>query len=291
MPRLKNILISGIRLPAGMARSIIPLNARKAMVRSLGIWKVPGQLHFATALLEDLCKEDPGACHRFLWSNHLASAETYEIDLKFGASKFDGNRHQLFADIQARLRARGRDGTRDVHSVFEIGCSLGYLLRFVETEVFPAATILRGIDIDKYAVETGEAHLRLLGSKVCLSLGDATEAERTMGEDKYDVIMCCGVLMYLDEVSAQNVIRTMILHARHAVGIICLARGDWGNSHSQRSVHRSLDGGLGHDLERMIELGGGTVVSRRIERADTDGTVYCILVAEPRESALAPQFT
>jgi SAM-dependent methyltransferase len=284
IPSFKEVAISSIRWAARWARSMLPLRARKAIVSRVGRRSVPGHLHFSTALLEDVGRRDPSALHRFLWSNHLASAATYEISEKFGASKFDGNRHRLFADIQTHLGARGHDPARDIRSVFEIGCSLGYLLRFVETEVFPAATVLRGIDIDRYAVETGQRYLRLLGSKVCLSMGDATEASRIMGEEKYDVILCCGMLMYLDEISAQNVIRDMILHARHVVGIICMAHNDLGNSTLKRSVYRTLDGGLVHNLERMIEQGGAAIVSRRIERTITDGNTCTILVAEPRES-------
>ena len=33
---------------------------------------------------------------------------------------------------------------RDIRSVFEIGCSLGYLPRFAETEMFPAAVVVLG---------------------------------------------------------------------------------------------------------------------------------------------------
>lgn len=183
---------------------MLPLRARKGLVSRVGRSSVPGLLHFSTTLLEDVWRRDPSALHRFLWSNHLASAATYEISEKFGASQFDGNRHRLFADIQAHLGARGHDPARDIGSVFEIGCSLEYLLRYIETEVFPAATVLRGIDIDRYAVETGQCYLRSLGSKVCLSMGDATEANRIMGEEKYDVILCHSVLWHVD-VSRRNV--------------------------------------------------------------------------------------
>ena len=62
-----------------------------------------------------------------------------------------------------------------------------------------------------------------------------------------------------------------------------MAHGDVESAASERSAYRSVDGGLVHDLERMIEQGGGVVVSRRIGRAVEDGTVYKILVVQPHE--------
>ena len=68
---------------------------------------------------------------------------------------------------------------RDVESVFDVGCSLGYVLRHVETEVFPSAACLRGVDVDRYAVETGNNYLRSLGSKIELVAGDVSDSMRS----------------------------------------------------------------------------------------------------------------
>lgn len=91
------------------------------------------------------------------------------------------------------------------------------------------------------------------------------------------------MLMYLDEMSARNVIRDMIVHAPHVVGIIVHGAQRSRKLYPERSLYRTVDGGLVHNLEGMIKQGGGAIVSRKIERTITDGNVCTILVVEPLE--------
>ena len=119
-------------------------------------------------------ERDLNAYHRFLWSNHLAYAATYEPEQRFGAARVHPSRRLLFDELAGVLADRGMDPARDVRSVMEVGCSMGYLLRHMETHVFPAARVLHGVDIDGYAVERGRQVLRGAGSRVHLSVGDAT---------------------------------------------------------------------------------------------------------------------
>jgi SAM-dependent methyltransferase len=233
-------------------------------------------------LLDDLRRNDPDGLHRFLWSNHLAYAASYEVQKRFGVSKLNPSRQVLFADMVAHLRSRGLDPRLKIRSVFEVGCSMGYLLRHLEVEVCPSAEILHGLDIDAYAVEVGMAHLRGLQSKVRLFAGDMSDAERIMGSLTYDILLCCGVLMYVNEAVAYQVVRTMLSHANYLVGIICLAAEHKSSASSRQSVARSADGAFTHDLDRMIRLAGGDVVSSKWIGTDVSGSSpsYAIL-AEP----------
>jgi hypothetical protein len=57
-------------------------------------------------MLTDLRRHDPVAFHRFLWSNHLAYAASYEVPHRFGASKINPTRHALFDGMSTHLRSR-----------------------------------------------------------------------------------------------------------------------------------------------------------------------------------------
>jgi SAM-dependent methyltransferase len=233
-------------------------------------------------MLRDMRDGDPDAFHRFLWSNHLAYAKTYEVAQRFGAAMIEPSRITLLSDITAQLRARGLDPDCDVRSIFDIGCSLGYLLRHAESEVFHSATTLRGLDIDSYAVDTGNAYLRTLDSRVMLTEADMTEADRVMGEERYDLVLCCGVLMYLDEGRAAGVVKTMLAHARHLVGIICLGHPEVDNSLLTRSDVRESDGAFVHNLERMVREAGGMVISKWQSDRGAESPAYGIVAAPSR---------
>ena len=72
----------------------------------------------------------------------------------------------LFEDLRKYLLLQGTFafGARSIKSIFDVGCSAGYLLRFMETELFPGATTLEGNDIDEYALANG----RGLPSGACI---------------------------------------------------------------------------------------------------------------------------
>jgi 2-polyprenyl-3-methyl-5-hydroxy-6-metoxy-1,4-benzoquinol methylase len=162
---------------------------------------------------------------------------------------------------------------------------LGYVLRYAEINLFPCATTLRGLDIDRYAVERGSAYLHCLGSKIQLTTADIADADRIMGDQNYDVILCCGVLMYLDEYAATQVVKTMLSHAKYLVGIICLAHPEIDNATLNHSEVRPSDGALAHNLDRMIHCNGGKVVLRRWGGMQTrSGSPAYIILAEPCQS-------
>jgi len=228
-------------------------------------------------MLDDVRRRDPDGLHRFLWSNHLAYAATYQVRKRFGASNINPTRHLLFQDIVARLAAGGLDASA-VGSVFEVGCSMGYLLRHLETDVFPGAAVLHGLDIDRPAVEAGSAHLRSLESRVRLFAADLDETERIMSEREYDLVLCCGVLMYVNEQAAAQLVRTMLSRARRMVGLICLAHPE---GQAAGSEMRATDGTFIHDVDGMIREANGRLVSSKWVGTEISGSSpSCVIVAE-----------
>jgi SAM-dependent methyltransferase len=272
-----------------MARVIgiaLPLSARKALV-ACGICRsLPGGFEFSMGILDDLRQRDPDTLHRFLWSNHLAYAASYEIPKRFGASNLNPSRRILFAEMETYLNSLGVEPHLDVASAFEVGCSMGYLLRHLEVEVCPSAEILHGLDIDAYAVDAGAAHLRSLQSKVRLHTADLAATEQIMGKQIYDLVLCCGVLMYVNENTAEELVRTMLSHAGFLVGVICLAHPRGKHSALERSETRLPDGAFIHNVHRMIRRAGGRVVSsNHIESSISGSSPSHAILAEPPRSA------
>ena len=272
------------RRTAWTLSEMLPLSTRKAVVAFVGRQRplpVSLRFEFAMGMLGDLHRGDPVALHRFLWSNHLAFAASYEVSRRFGASNINPTRHALFRRINAQLRSRGLDPSRDVRSVLEIGCSQGYLLRHLERSIFHSATILHGLDLDAYAIQTGSDHLNSLGSKVKLFEADMAETESTIGGQTYDVVLCCGVLMYVDESIAEKVVRIMFSRANRLVGLICLAYPKE-TVHVQRGV-RASDGAFVHRMHPMIRKAGGKVLSSHWIGTETSGSSPShVIVAEPK---------
>lgn len=264
---MKSAAHAFIRHTSRLLSRPLPLATRKTLVTLASRRKLPGAADFAFGILDDLRRSDPDALHRFLWSNHLAYAETYEVRRKFGARNINPTRHILCRQIAVHLRARGIDPLRDIRSVFEIGCSTGHLLRHLETEVFPAADTFHGLDIDQHAIRAGAAHLATLRSRVRLFAADMLAADRIMGARMYDLVLCCGVLMYVNAASAQAVIRSMLAHASRLIGLICLAAPD-----STVSAVRGSDGAFVHHVEHMIRSAGGRLVSSERVGSEVSGS-------------------
>ena len=125
-----------------------------------------------------------------------------------------------------------------MRSVLEVGCSLGYNLRYMETELFPSATVLDGVDLDCYAIQSGQEYLRAVKSHISLHCGDMQQLEDLLGDRCYDVIICCGVLMYIREVEAAAVVRTMLAHSRILVALTGLAHPSVDNERLDHSEVR-----------------------------------------------------
>lgn len=278
-----------VELVGGALVILLPLSARKGVILWLGGRRHPRTYHLSFLLLRDLARKSPSEFHKFLWSHHLGHAETYEIERRYADP--EPTRQVLFHEICAHLRSRGIVPERDVKSVFDAGCSLGHVLRFAETDIFPSATVLTGVDVDSYAVFAGSAHLRRLGSKVQLTCEDISLLEQSMKTQAYDVIICFGVLMYLDRAAAEHSVKIMLQRC----GML-LALSSWphplaDNSQLNESLEASklvrntpdiMDGVMIHNLDAMVQQAGGRVVSRRwtgSELVGGDKPLYFVLAS------------
>jgi SAM-dependent methyltransferase len=191
------------------------------------------------------------------------------------------SRKLFFDDLKRTLLGLAVDPAKDVRSVFEVGCSLGYQLRYAETSLFPAGERFAGMDIDRYAVDSGTAYLRSLGSKVHLICGDMEELEEFLRDDAYDIVMCSGVLMYLEQDAAARVVERMLRHTNVLAAFAGLAAPGLDNALLQESEVRRRDHTFIHNIDAMVRAANGTVVARRWEgERMVDGhTLYFVFAA------------
>lgn len=266
-----------------LLRQVLPLPVRKSLASSLGrrdVW--PGRYWWGMELLRDWADRDPDAFHRFLWHHHLAYAESYEVEQRFGVDRIHPSRRLLFEDLERWLLRVGHP-PGGIRSVFEVGCSLGYLLRHLETGLFASADVLDGVDIDGRAVDRGADYLAQLGSKVRLQTGDIGELAAHLSLPRYDVVVCAGVLMYLTAGEAERVVGAVLRHTRTVAAFAGLAHPEADNASLDRSVLRARDGTWIHNIDAMIQRWGGTVAWRRWEgpREVEGNTIYFIFATPP----------
>jgi SAM-dependent methyltransferase len=241
---------------------LLPLDVRIRLARWISNRRwIPHRHRWSMTLIKDYSKRNPDAYHRFLWSNHLGYARLYENVSEFGKQHFIEIRRLFFANLAEALRARGIDPAKDIRSVLDIGCSKGYHLRYMETDLFPSATRLEGIDIDRYAIEEGTAYLRSQESIVKLICGDIIDAPGLFRDEQFDIIISAGLLMYLREDSAARLIRWMLDHARIMVGIVGEAYSIRDNRFMNASTQRA-DGAFIHNFDSMVTAGGGKIDRR-----------------------------
>jgi SAM-dependent methyltransferase len=278
---------AAIRGSAGLLSWLLPLEARKSLVVGIERYKFRWGADFSMGALADLRQQNPEVLHRFLWSNHLAYAARYEVAQKFAPQHLNPTRRILFRQILAYFRSRGLDAREQIRSVLEVGCSLGYLLRHIELHMFPEAAPLHGIDIDRYAVETGKSYLRSVNSRVELFEADMTRTGEITGNRPYDLVLCCGVLMYVNEKTARETLGTMFALSRRLAGIICLAPGA-NREATPSSEIRNVDGAYVHDIHRMIRESGGSLVSSTFVDTATSGSSpsHVVLATPPAASTM-----
>lgn len=229
-------------------------------------WIAPARRNWwSCELVKDLLEKDINMYHKFLWLNHMGYATPYEVASKFGVENMEISRKMFFSELKELLKERNISPEHDIKSVFEVGCSLGYQLRYMETELFTSATRLDGIDIDEYAIRSGSAYLRDLGSKVRLKCADMEDLANIMNGETYDIIVCSGVLMYLEEYAASRVVDIMLKHTNVILAFTGLAHSDIDNSQLKHSVPRGSDMSIIHNIDSMVKKAGGTVYARRWE--------------------------
>ena len=248
------------------ARALIPLRGRLALVRWLGRNpRIPYRDVLSLELARDFLERNPDRAHRFMWAHHLAYAESYEVAARFGGEHIDGSRHLLFADLAAYLDSAGINPSTDIESLLEVGSSLGFLLRHLEVTAFTGATSIQGLDIDAYAVDRGNRYLREIGSIVQLQTGDVTTLRTHLAGRSVDVILCLGVLLYLPESAAAELVSTIVQHAAVVAVFADVAHPELDNVMLRESTRRKRDSTFVHNIDRMVMRAGGEVVSRRFD--------------------------
>lgn len=231
-------------------------------------------------LLRDWAASRPADYHRWVWRHHAAFPEIYHPALRFREGAIDRARLELFADLTSCLRSRGVDPTT-VNSVLEVGSSLGYLLRHVELNVFPGASVLEGVDIDQYAVEAGNLVLDRLHSRARLHRLDAADLDAFLGGRTFDIVYCAGTLMYLSEVEATKLVATMLRAADVAIAITGVAHPLHDNATMAEHTVRDWDAAFIHNLDAMVLDAGGQILFRRWDgKRIVDGiSVYHLVAA------------
>jgi 2-polyprenyl-3-methyl-5-hydroxy-6-metoxy-1,4-benzoquinol methylase len=246
----------------------VPLAMRKRV--AILVRRLPGRLNDAVIpiLLQDWATADPAEYHRFIWSNHLLYAKYYDFrQIEYSRGEYFSKLHPLRVEIleaaAASLRSRGESPDTDVKSILDVGCSLGYLLRYAETTVFPDAHRLVGIDIDSFAIAEGAAYLRGIGSAVELRVADVDGLDSVAGAEPFDLVTCTGVLQYLDEAEATDAVAKMLRHSTKLVVVSGLASEAVDNAQLEHSHVRPYDRSIVHNFDRMVTESGGRVVTRR----------------------------
>jgi SAM-dependent methyltransferase len=249
-------------------RSAVPIAARMRMAAWLTRQRwLPVRDHVAMGLVRDLLDENPKIFHKFLWSNHfLGYARWYDSEEElFALDEMQPTRLEFFRDLTSVLNELGvQEG--EVRSILEVGCSLGYLLRYLEARVFQNTSQIVGIDIDAPAIEKGKRFLAREGSKVSLIAGDMEELDRLLGARSFDVIFAAGVLSYLNEDDAARMVKQMLARTTKVlalVGLACVDRNN--NSLSQSELSPSHAGQWVHNFEALVKRAGGRVVRSRWE--------------------------
>ena len=249
------------------ARSYVPLSFRLPLAIWLDRQRWLGRDHIAVGLLRDLRAQDPKAFHKLLWSHHfMGYARWYDCeDELFDMDQMQPSRRELFKELISVLPELDL-APSVINSILEVGCSLGYLLRYLETDVFPGCQDIAGIDIDASAIAKGKAYLEQIGSRVTLSEGDMEQLDKIYGSRSFDVIIAAGVLSYLDEVDAARVVSMLLSRTNKVLalaGLACTTRHNHQLDRSETSPHH--DAQWLHNFERMVLSAGGRIIKSRWE--------------------------
>lgn len=252
-------------------RFILPLDLRKQIAIWINCQRwLPARGRLSMGIIRDLQAIDPKAFHKFLWGNHISGySQWYDSEDLFDSNKMNGSEYtcrEFFKDLIAVIKDIGFNPASDIRSVLEVGCSLGYILRFIEKNIFPNSDELIGIDIDADAIEKGARYLSSTGSKVRLTKGDMEELDHLVGERTFDFVFAAGVLSYLDETDATKVVSEMLRRTNKVLALVGLCSKSIDNRKLRQSKisidhnHQWI-----HNFDAMVDNAGGRVVCHRWE--------------------------
>ena len=271
------------------ARQLVPLSARMRAAAWLTRQRwLPVADHVIMGLIRDLQTADPKRFHKFVWSNHLMGyARWYDSEGElFAPELMQPTRLELFRDLKTVLTQDLGRHDATVTSILDVGCSQGYVLRHLETLVFPGCQDLVGLDIDGPAIEKGRRHLTRAGSKVKLVHGDMESLDALVGARTFDLTIAAGVLSYLNEADARAMVARMLRRTTGVLALAGLACVTKDNCTLDRSIPSpSHDGQWIHNFEAMIAAAGGRVIRNRWEGAKLYNLqTLCFAFAVPGES-------
>jgi predicted TPR repeat methyltransferase len=151
-------------------------------------------------------------------------------------------------------------------------------LRYLETDLIPSATQLVGVDIDAYAISEGTRFLNNVGSRVRLIHGEMTDLDSVIGRKRFDVVFSTGVVMYLRQKEAAQVVDTMLRRGRTLIALTGLAHPETDNSLLSNSIARAHDNSFIHNIDSMVKETGTDIIGRRWEgKRIVDGhTLYSV---------------
>ncbi len=264
---LRNKLIVTLK---STIRKALPLFIRKYLAKKISVqtWLSSDQrAGWSLELVRDMAQINVNEYHKFLWSNHIGYADTYEVEQRFGTKNINESRKLLFDDMIASLTDLKIDFQDEIQSVLDVGCSLGYLLKYMEDTIFINAPELHGIDIDAYAIEEGSSYLQAHDSKITLSCLDMEKISSHLNNKSYDVVFCAGTLIYLEQEKAENLIKNLLQHTKKLLVVTGLASPENDNCNLTQSTVRERDGSFIHNIDAMIKQKNGNIVFRRWQGA------------------------
>ena len=266
----------------------IPLNIRKFIAIWIGKqnWITQSRRYsWPQKLTKDMKLKNVNEYHKFLWENHLAYAVTYSAKSRYGYENIKKSRKFLFEEVDKVFQKTSINREKDIYSVLEVGCSLGYLLRYMEEYFFPSAKVLMGIDIDEQAISEGINYLKETGSIIELKECDMETLHKELNGKKFDVVFCLGVLMYLQEDNARKVISYMLINTKKLLILSGLANPGFDNQELEKSTIRTSDETFIHNFDEMIKNEGGNIIYRRREgdKLVDKNTIYFVF-AKPEST-------
>lgn len=269
-------------------RTAVPVELRMRMALFLNRIFFNSRDHLSMNILRDLMEKDPKKFHKFLWTNHVGSyARWYDSDGLFETSRMEPSRAEFFQSLKEAMAEAGIP-EREIKSVLEVGCSLGYLLRFVEKDILPGAEEIMGIDIDAPAIDKGAVYLKKAGSRVKLVAGDMEELDKLVGDKTYDLVFAAGVLSYLNEDDALKVVSEMLRRTNKMLALAGLACKTKNNDELEGSIFSDTHNNQWlHNFSALVKKAGGEVVKARWEGAKEYNfqTIYFVFAIPVRQSS------